>query len=338
MSRHPTTLDAADLLGNIADPGIFRDMDDGFEQFWQWPETLGKGSMGMIKLRPGLILGVGQYRLTEKIQVRFAFDYFPVVLSYGLSGSMQCRLSINNRQRNLWSFRQGRSIMTYLPEWQGVVHPPVETSVGCACLYMDPRILDTYLAGQNDWVPPVIRDIAGGTLDRLFYDVSDTSPLVKVILRQILNCPYQGGLRRMFLESKALELIAGSMAQFVPPKKATKNKFTLRSTDIERIHHARTMVSRDFTEPLRLQEIAHAVGLSHPKLNYGFRKIYGATVFGYLRELRLNKAKALLDDGSMNVTEAAFEVGYSSLSYFAKAFKESFGIAPGNYLRQAARQ
>lgn len=52
MSRHATTLDAADLLGNISDPGIFRDMDDGFEQFWQWPETLGKGSMGMIKLRP----------------------------------------------------------------------------------------------------------------------------------------------------------------------------------------------------------------------------------------------------------------------------------------------
>jgi AraC family transcriptional activator of pyochelin receptor len=75
------------------------------------------------------------------------------------------------------------------------------------------------------------------------------------------------------------------------------------------------------------------VGLSHPKLNYGFREIYGSTIFGYLRELRLNKAKALLDDGTMNVTEVAYEVGYSSLSYFTKAFRDYFGTAPGSYLR-----
>jgi AraC family transcriptional regulator, transcriptional activator of the genes for pyochelin and ferripyochelin receptors len=313
-------------------------MDDGFEQSWQWPDMLGKGSMYMIKLRPGLILGAGQYRLNEKIRVNFRFNYPPVVLCFGLSGNMRFCLNIHNRQHDLWAVRQGHCIATYLPEWQGVAHPPVDTSIGCVGVYMDPAILDTYMAGQHDLIPPFMRDIVGGALDKQFYQACNTSPSIKDIMLQILNCPYKGGLRRIFLESKTLELIAGSMAQFLPPEKTLKKKFTLRPADIERIHHARSLIAHDFTEPPRLQQIARTVGLSHPKLNYGFREIYGATIFGYLRELRLNKAKELLDDGNMNVTEVAYEVGYSSLSYFAKAFKDRFGTAPGNYLREAVRK
>jgi transcriptional regulator GlxA family with amidase domain len=54
--------------------------------------------------------------------------------------------------------------------------------------------------------------------------------------------------------------------------------------------------------------------------------------------MRLNKAKALLDDGIMNVTEVAYAVGYSSLSHFAKSFKDYHGAAPGNYLREVSHR
>ncbi len=88
-----------------------------------------------------------------------------------------------------------------------------------------------------------------------------------------------------------------------------------------------------FQNPPRLLDLAKAVGVSHPKLNSCFREAYGATIFEYLREVRLSRARSILEEGRMNVTEAAFEVGYSSLSHFAKAFREHFGAPPGNYLR-----
>ncbi len=98
------------------------------------------------------------------------------------------------------------------------------------------------------------------------------------------------------------------------------------------------LVGRDFQNPSRLLELARAVGLPHPKLNFCFREVYGTTVFRYLRELLLNKAKSLLDEGRMNVTEVAYEVGYSSLSHFAKSFKDYHGTAPGNYLRKVSHR
>jgi AraC-like DNA-binding protein len=50
-----------------------------------------------------------------------------------------------------------------------------------------------------------------------------------------------------------------------------------------------------------------------------------------LREIRLDRAAKLLRAGRSNVTQAAFAVGYQSLSHFSKAFWERFGCCPGLY-------
>ncbi len=50
-----------------------------------------------------------------------------------------------------------------------------------------------------------------------------------------------------------------------------------------------------------------------------------------IRNIRLKKAAELLKEGDLNVTQVTYEVGISSLSYFAKAFKEKFGVSPSDY-------
>jgi AraC-like DNA-binding protein len=50
-----------------------------------------------------------------------------------------------------------------------------------------------------------------------------------------------------------------------------------------------------------------------------------------LRQIRLDRAAELLRTGRCNVTEAALEVGYNSLSHFSTAFREMFRCCPGLY-------
>ncbi len=83
--------------------------------------------------------------------------------------------------------------------------------------------------------------------------------------------------------------------------------------------------------PPRLQELARLVGLSHPRLNRAFRQYFGTTVFGYLRFLRLEEARGLLERSDSNVTETAFSVGYQSLPSFSRAFRAQFGVCPRQY-------
>ena len=51
----------------------------------------------------------------------------------------------------------------------------------------------------------------------------------------------------------------------------------------------------------------------------------------YVRQLRMERAAVLLRSGKFNVSEAALEVGYSSLSHFGPAFHDTFGCCPGLY-------
>ena len=55
------------------------------------------------------------------------------------------------------------------------------------------------------------------------------------------------------------------------------------------------------------------------------------TIPQYVRQIRMERAAELLKSGKFNVTEAALEVGYNSLSHFSQAFCETMGCCPGLY-------
>ena len=61
----------------------------------------------------------------------------------------------------------------------------------------------------------------------------------------------------------------------------------------------------------------------------------GVTMRAYLIELRLRRAAELLESGETSVTAACFACGYSSLSHFLRAFRQRYGVSPGQYRRQS---
>jgi AraC-like DNA-binding protein len=77
--------------------------------------------------------------------------------------------------------------------------------------------------------------------------------------------------------------------------------------------------------------LGHEVGCSPFYLSRIFSREVGLTIPQYLRNLRMERAAELLRTGRYNVTEAATEVGYSSLSHFSKAFCETIGCCPVLY-------
>jgi AraC-like DNA-binding protein len=80
------------------------------------------------------------------------------------------------------------------------------------------------------------------------------------------------------------------------------------------------------------------VGCSPFHLSRTFSREMGLTIPQYLRELRMERAAELLLSGNYNVTEAALEVGYSSLSHFSQAFSQTMGRCPGLYPSNAQRK
>ena len=85
--------------------------------------------------------------------------------------------------------------------------------------------------------------------------------------------------------------------------------------------------------PCTLVELSHKVGINDFKLKKGFKQLYGTTVYEFLVDARMEKAKLLLLETETSIHEIAFVTGYKNLSSFITAFKKKMGYSPGSYKR-----
>ena len=147
------------------------------------------------------------------------------------------------------------------------------------------------------------------------------------VIDAILKCKYQHGIKRMFLLSKAIEILvlqAEAFSHVMPGKKSVART----DYDRDRIYYAREYVTEHIDEPPSLSELARVAGLNEYKLKYGFKEMFGTTVFGYMAERRLELAQDYLSTPNKSITDIADLLGYSSVQHFSNAFKKKFGHSP----------
>ncbi|CAL64997.1 substrate-binding domain-containing protein [Christiangramia forsetii] len=77
-----------------------------------------------------------------------------------------------------------------------------------------------------------------------------------------------------------------------------------------------------------VEDLAARLKISRVQLYRKVKALLGVSISEYINSQRLNKAKNLLQDSDMNISEIAYEVGYSSPGYFSTSFKKEYGISP----------
>lgn len=82
---------------------------------------------------------------------------------------------------------------------------------------------------------------------------------------------------------------------------------------------------------LKIEDIAGALFVSENYLMTVFRKEFGLTVFSYITNIRMLKAKELIKSSNFKISSVSSMVGFNDPSYFSKCFKRHFGIAPSEY-------
>jgi AraC family transcriptional regulator len=102
------------------------------------------------------------------------------------------------------------------------------------------------------------------------------------------------------------------------------------------LSQARELMHDRYRDPLRLAEVADAVGVHPVHLARVFRLRYGTPVGSYVRGLRLTWAAARLADSQDTIAQIALEAGFFDQSHFTRTFRRHFGITPQAY-RQAQR-
>lgn len=181
---------------------------------------------------------------------------------------------------------------------------------------------------EPDLEPVVRRAIFAGKETSL---ISAPRPMTAeqcTLVASLLEPPVPKPAQSLWYQSKALELMAHFL--FTPKD---PELFCMRQKRVARDRVVRTkeLLLRDLAHPPTLETIGQEVGCSPFHLSRIFSREAGLTIPQFLRNSRMERAAELLRSGRYNVTEAATEVGYASLSHFSKAFCETIGCCPALY-------
>ena len=97
------------------------------------------------------------------------------------------------------------------------------------------------------------------------------------------------------------------------------------------IRKALVYIEKNFMNPLTLDEVARVNAMSRYHFSRIFKLKTGFSFKDYINSKRIQRAKYLIENEDMNITEAAFAVGYNDLSYFSRVFQKKEGLSPSKY-------
>ena len=103
---------------------------------------------------------------------------------------------------------------------------------------------------------------------------------------------------------------------------------------VRHLTRAKDLADRRYSDPLDVDDLARAAGLSRAHFSREFRRAFGESPHAYLLMRRLERAASLLRATDRQVTDICFSVGLQSVGSFTTSFTRAYGVTPTQYRAQ----
>lgn len=303
---------------------------NGFDRIERCQDRFSKNNCRTVELRPNLNLDICNELFHKSVKVKSLHDEECNLISkFYISGNREV-IFPNMKEFDTTSQQTaGNNYLFYLPEIEQIEQHLAGEHYHLISIYLGINLLQSFATSLAETLPKQLQLFIEKNSSQAFhYSIGNITPSMQTVLFQILNAPYQGIIHRMYLESKALELLALQLSQWLEGEKGKQKALNLKTHEIDKIYQAKEILISNQAEPPTILNLAQQVEIHHMKLKQGFKEIFGMTVFEYLYNYRMEMARNLLLEHKINVTQVANSVGYSNSSQFAAAFKRKFGITP----------
>lgn len=148
------------------------------------------------------------------------------------------------------------------------------------------------------------------------------------IIQDIISCRKSDLFRHLYLKIKVVELLLLQLEQFEQLQLGGRENAVLKDKELQRMQRVKEILESQYHLDHTLLSLARAVGTNDATLKKHFKQAFGVTVFSYLNEVRMLRAKALLLEENEKVATVAGKVGYKHATHFSAAFKKYFGYLP----------
>lgn len=202
------------------------------------------------------------------------------------------------------------------------------------CVYIHRDALQCLYAGSEHELSAELQTFLRGDLQHAVVRALPLNGDLLGCLEDVHSCRLEGRRRKLFLQSKAVEIVCQALEALEHSDgfgSAEATRLTARG-----VLKAQHLLAANFVNPPSLEDLAHSVGLSRSGLCTGFRQILGQSVFDYVQDLRMQRALAMLNDRDATISQIAHAVGYNRPSSFSFAVQRHFGATPSELRRSGA--
>ncbi|MDR0889930.1 MAG: AraC family transcriptional regulator [Oscillospiraceae bacterium] len=165
--------------------------------------------------------------------------------------------------------------------------------------------------------------------DRVFDLSADEAGLLTKILRECDRSDlYSGDFIRSFLKL----LLLAVMRDAHGAKKRLKTPLAIHNENAV-VSRALQFIAANVYEKLSVEIVAAEIGISTSHLTALFHRQLHISPGEYVRRVKLEESKTLIREGTMNFSQIASELKYSTIHHFSRQFKDKFGITPSEYAK-----
>jgi len=285
-----------------------------------------------IELRNGLKIALNEYKLKKNIKINFKVDRAPLQFAFCVSGNPICRIKYGENE-DVISLRANNYIVFHLPNSSGEIEFDGKEPIRILTLHISPDYLKEFIADDFVNLPIGISSLLSGNREERFFIKGEMLPSMIIDSNQIYDTQIKGAPRRMYLEAKALELMTLILSDISEEKNAFSDMI-LSDYQIDKIKEVKSIILTKIANPPSLHQLSEMSGMSHTKLNKAFKQLFGNTVFGYLREQRLDLSRELLESNKFSITQITYEAGWSNPSHFTREFVKVYNMTPKDYRKE----
>lgn len=286
---------------------------------------LGKGCYKELYF-DGVHIGFGDAILPKPLQLGFESNFETIEMHFNLKGQNTARTPHFNK--DICFTAHAHNIL-----YTNGIHGKMkwENSPFQLCeINLEPSFFKKFLPQDSPIFERFRNSIEKGSSGLLNPQHHRISYQMYEIIEQIMQCKREGLFKKMFLESKVIELLLLQLEQF-----QTESPYvgSLKKQDIDKIYAVRNFIVQNINSTHSLIDLAHEVGTNDFILKKGFKELFGTTVFGFWADEKMEYAKQLLSNQQLNITEVSELIGYKNQRHFSSAFKKKYGIVPSQWMK-----
>lgn len=270
----------------------------------------------------GVFISHSQCRLPRPVKLYAQSDYPTIEMHFALCGCSQTRPKGSSRT---YRFDCGEHNLIYAPDFEGsLVMEPCEDY-----RMFEINFSEEYFQRLAQSGDPLLDAMLEHMLKKRHFTARRHNYTITTRMQQVIEgivgCQKQGVIRKLYLESQVLELLALQLEQLSGQENSVPS---VSKADREKLQAARQLLEERFDNPPTLSQLSRLAGLNEFKLKRGFRELFGTSVYGHVLDLRMKKAQGLLRESGKTVAQIAEQVGYRHATHFTAAFKKKFGYLP----------